>query len=222
MQSPTTICVLIVDDHALLRSGLKAALQKLKPDGVQVVGEAGNGQEAIEQAARFRPHIVLMDVEMPLQDGIAATRYLKEHSPEVGVVALSGYNEASLVLDMLDAGAEGYLLKDTNPEELKKAILTVYEGGTYYTPAIHPHLKRRLDHERNRYSAFPVKTLTEREKEVLLLICSGRSSKEIGAQLGLSKRTIDSYREKIMAKTGAKCAIDMLRYAVKHRLYKIP
>lgn len=221
MEPRTTIRLLIADDHALLRSGLRTVLQKLKKDGIEVAAEAASGAQAIQQAELLRPHIILMDVEMPGIDGAAATVYLKEHYPEIGIIALSGYNEASVVMDMLSAGAEGYLLKDTTVEEMKQAILTVYAGGTYYTPAIHPHLKKRLEQARNKYSAFPVRPLTEREKEVLRLICSGKSSKEIGANLGLSKRTIDSYREKIMAKTGAKNSIDMLQYAVKHRLYKI-
>lgn len=212
------IRLLIADDHALFRKALIALFEKFSQGEFIVVGEAANGEEAVRQAGIVKPDIILIDVEMPLMDGIAATALIKEAYPLIGVLALSTYLESSIVIDMVRAGADGYILKTASAEELRQAIVTVSGGDSYFTPATVPYLKQKIMEERG--SSPRRIQLTDRETEILQLLCSGYSSKEVAAALQLSKRTIDSYREKINQKTSARNVIGLVRYAVKNRLYK--
>lgn len=206
------IKIVIADDHAIFRTGVKAAF--LHHSGaLTLIGEAANGTQVIELVKMTQPDLVLMDVEMPGMNGIEATRILKQTFPAVRILAISYSNSSSAVLEMVGAGVEGYLLKEADVEELFHAIKTVHNGIPYFSPATTVHFTTKIREEKQ-------KELTKREKEILYRICDGESSKEIAGSLYVSKRTIDTFREKIMKKAGVKNLLQLLRYAIKNRLIK--
>lgn len=217
--SATAIKVLFADDHELFREGLKGLLQKIKTPPLKLLAAADNGKEAVDLCEKMLPDIVLMDIEMPELSGIEATRIIKKKFPKMGVLGLSTYNENHLVLDMLAAGASGYLLKNTTKTELAEAIRKVYEGGIYFTPETAVHLATTI--KESKLYRYQKTKLTEREIEVLKLVCKGFSSKEIASRLELSVRTIDSHRAKIHDKTGTANSIDLVVYSIKHSLIDI-
>ena len=219
MSPRPAIKIVIADAHPIFRTGVKAAFQHLSA-GLSLIGEAATGTQVIELVKLTQPDVVLMDVEMPEMNGIEATRILKETFPLVRILAISYSNTSSAVLEMVGAGAEGYLLKDAEPEELAHAIKAVHTGTPYFSAATAIHLTTKIREEKAREFEGKKKALTRREKEILNRICEGESSKEIAASLYLSKRTIDTFREKIMKKAGVKNLLQLLRYAFKQRLIK--
>lgn len=214
------IRIVIADDHEIFRDGFKVLLKK--QDELELVGEAENGKELLEVAAKFQPDVVITDIKMPIMDGIEACRIIKSKFPCMKVIALSMFNDDSLIVDMLEAGARGYLLKNTNKVELLLAVKNVHEGSTYYCSATSGKLTRMIAESNfNPYRSSPVMKFTNREKEVIKLICEQNTNKEIANRLGLSIRTIESHREKIQEKTGSKNSIGVAIYAIKHELYQI-
>lgn len=220
MSSFSVIKIVIADDHAIFRTGVRAALQSLPQNLFLVIGEVSNGQEAMELLKFAQPDIVLMDVEMPTMNGIEATTAIKQAYPLVRTIALSYANTSSTVLGMISAGADGYLLKDTNLEELTHAIRTVHTGVPYFSPATSIHFASKIREEKEKREVNKKKDLTPREKEILSKICESESSKEIAISLFVSKRTVDSFREKIMRKTGVRNVFQLIRYAIKNHLIK--
>ncbi|WP_121353936.1 response regulator transcription factor [Flavisolibacter nicotianae] len=218
MNSNNAIRIMIADDHALFRTGLKFIFTACKKDPFQIVGEAANGKEVLAMLKSVQPDIILMDVEMPEMNGIEATALIKQSYPQVHTIALSYANTPDAVLAMVYAGADGYLLKNTAPEELTHAIKLVHTGRQYFTPATAVHFMRKLREDNGVQDHDRKKTLTKRETEILKLLCDGESSKTIAASLFVSKRTIDSFREKIMRKAGAKNLIQLFRYALRKHL----
>lgn len=206
------ITTFIVDDSEIFRLGLQGELKAKLADIVEVVGEAVNGQEAVESICRLAPDVVLMDIEMPKMDGIAATKIIHKKVPTAKVIGISNTNNSSIVLDMISAGADGFLLTNTTANELKTAITTVYNGGSYYTPEVSKHLIRRVEElsAKNVASRF-----SDKEKMIITLICSGLNNKQIADKLGYTKRTIDSYREQIMKKMEGKGCADLINFALK-------
>jgi DNA-binding NarL/FixJ family response regulator len=213
------IRVIIADDHAIFRSGLKLLLKKAKR--ICVVAEAENGQQAIDQAALHQPHVILMDIQMPKLNGVAATRTILQQFPDIGIIALSTYNDDHFIVDMLHAGASGYLLKNTNAKELQQAIELVFMGEVFYAEPISKKLLRLVAE----YGFHPGKLsgaikLSQREIEVLQLICQEFTNKEIADRLGLSVRTVESHRERIQQKTGTRSTAGMVVYALKHHIFE--
>jgi two-component system response regulator NreC len=214
--STTSIRLLLADDHALLRSGLRMLLDA-QPD-MQVVGEASDGTEAVREALKLRPDVVLMDVAMAGAGGLDATRRIKQRAPEIKVLVLSMYDDESYLRRALDAGASGYALKRAADTELLSAIRAVARDEIY----LHPVLTRVLVGDllgRKPSSAPPIADdaphLTEREVEVLRLVALGHTNQEIADSLYLSVKTVESYKGRLMEKLGLRGRAALVRYAVE-------
>ena len=218
--SSQTIKIIIADDHPLFRTGVVTSFSFSQNQAFSIIGEAANGKELIELLKTKQPDVVLMDIEMPKMNGIAATTLIKKDYPLVRVLVLSYSDARGNVVDMIQAGADGYLLKNTALDELSHAIRSVCKGQSYFTPAVAGHLAAHLKEEKAKKEDSRIKRLTKREVEIIQRICEGESSKNIAAALFVSKRTIDTYREKIMAKASAKNMMQLLRFALKNQLIK--
>ena len=214
------IKIVIADDHEIFREGFKLLLRNQKQ--VQLVGEAENGKELIKVIAAQKPDIVITDIKMPEMDGIEVCRQVNQDFPGVQVIALSMFNDDHLIIDMLKAGAKGYLLKNTNREELLLAVQTVYEGGNYYSDATSHKLAKMIANSTfNPFRKSKVLRFSEREKEIIQFICEQCTSREIASRLNISVRTVESHRENIQEKMGAKNSIGIVIYAIKHRLFEL-
>jgi NarL family two-component system response regulator LiaR len=190
------IRILIVDDHAVVREGLRAFIQ-IKPD-MEVVGEAADGIKALEKARDLDPDVILLDIVMPKLDGIGTIEQLKKQGSQARILVITSFTEDEQIFPAIKAGALGYLLKDSKPQELIQAIRDVYRGE----PSLHPTVALKLMNELNREPELPPteEPLTERELEVLKLIAQGHTNREIGEQLHLSERTIGKYSSNILDK----------------------
>jgi NarL family two-component system response regulator LiaR len=190
------IKILIVDDHSIVRKGLRALLAS-QPD-MEVVGEAADGQEAVTKAESSHPEVILMDLMMPVKNGIEAIGEIKKKNPDIRILVLSSFGEDDKVFPAIKAGASGYLLKDTLPQELLQAIIDVYEGR----PSLHPEIAMKLMMEISQQSDLPPTEdpLTEREVEVLKLVAKGLTNQEIAEKLVISERTISAHISNIMNK----------------------
>lgn len=202
------IDVLIVDDHSIVRQGLRAFL-RTQPD-MHCVGEARNGQEAIEQARALQPDVVLMDLVMPEMDGVAAIAAIKRAQPGVAVIALTTFADAEWVVGAVQAGADGYLMKDVEVHELARAIHTVHGGQPY----LHPEATRHLLRASMKPSADPVQ-LTARERDVLRLIAHGCSNREIADELRISEKTASVHVSNILSKFGVASRTQAALYATR-------
>jgi DNA-binding NarL/FixJ family response regulator len=208
------IKVMIVDDHIIFRKGLRTILNEI--DEVKVVAEASNGNELLDILKKIQTDIIFMDIRMPVMDGIEATKKVSEKYPDIRIIALTMFEEVTYFNEMIEAGAAGFLLKKTTTAELKKAIDTVLKDDTYFSEEFiasatrYPKVKPK----------DPDVRLTDRELEVLDLICKGYSNVEIARFLGVSQRTVDGHRAHLFEKTGAKNAPNLVLYAVKNGLVK--
>jgi two-component system, NarL family, response regulator LiaR len=205
-----TVRLLIAEDHAVVRQGLMMFL-KLDHD-VEVVGEARNGREAVELAHELRPAVILMDLLMPVMDGISATAAIRRELPDVEVVALTSFLEDHLVTDALRAGAIGYLLKDTDAEGLRRAIRSAAAGQVHLSPAAAARLVREM-----RVPSTP-DPLTRREVEVLILLARGRSNKEVARELSIGQQTVKTYVSSILKKLNVSSRTQAALYAVQSGL----
>lgn len=222
MFSQKILKLILADDHAIYRDGLKLLLKKVKDVTIEVTAEAGSGAELVEIAEKVQPDMVITDIMMPGMDGISAIRMLRKKHPQLFIIALSSFDETRVVLDTLEAGANAYLLKNTSKEEMLQAIKAVSEGGAYYCSEVSVLLIRKIKESSLNSDKKPhVVELTPREQEIIQLICKGNSNKEIATILNLSKRTVEGYREKIMSKVQARNSLDIMTYAIKNNLYKI-
>jgi two-component system, NarL family, response regulator LiaR len=205
-----TVRLLIAEDHAVVRQGL---MMFLKLDNeVDVVGEARNGREAVELAHELRPEVVLMDLLMPVMDGISATAAIRRELPDVEIVALTSFLEDHLVTDALRAGAIGYLLKDTDAEGLRRAIRSAAAGQVHLSPAAAARLVREM-----RVPSTP-DPLTRREVEVLILLARGRSNKEVARELSIGQQTVKTYVSSILKKLNVTSRTQAALYAVQSGL----
>lgn len=207
------IRVLVVDDHAILRDGICSLLER--QEGLNVVGEAGNGREALERVEELQPDIVLMDVSMPEMDGLEATRRIKSAHPEIKVLVLTQHDNQEYINPLLQAGASGYVLKRSGGREVVTAIRQVYEHGVF----LEPEVARQVLHNFSRSAETP--SLTEREQQVLQLAVQGKSNKDIARRLFISPKTVSVHRTNIMAKLGVHNSAELVRYAIQHNLVDI-
>lgn len=209
------ISVLIVDDHGVVRQGLRTYLELL--DDIDIVGEAENGLEAVEQVRQHQPDIVLMDLVMPEMNGVAATRQTLAISSDTKVIVLTSFAEDDLVFPAIEAGATGYLLKDVDPAELHHAIQAVHQGEVQ----LHPDIMKKLIH---RMKTPQIETgsalgdLTPRELEVLSLIAQGKSNRQIAIALSISEKTVKTHVGNILGKLHLSDRTQAAIYAHKHRL----
>lgn len=209
------IRILIADDHVLVRSGLRALLRG-DPE-LEVVGEAGDGPETLNLAAELSPDLVLLDITMPGQSGIATARRLKEAYPELVVLFLTMHEDEGLLQEAMRAGAAGYVIKRAEPSELLNAIHAAGRGDVYVHPAMTRALLRQpVSTQRRREAPEPV--LTPRELDVLRLLVRGNTNRQIAGLLGLSTRTIESHRANLMGKLGLASRVDLVEYAEEHDL----
>ncbi len=208
-----TIRILITDDHKVVRRGLRGFLE-LDPE-LEVVGEASNGEEAMDMARRLEPDVVLMDLLMPVMDGIEATRVIRKELPEVEVLALTSVLEDASVTGAVRAGAIGYLLKDTDAEELHRAIRGAAENRVHLAPEAAARLIREV-----RAPESP-EELTERETEVLRLLARGKANKQIAASLFVSEKTVKAHVSSILMKLGVQSRTQAALYAVRTGLVSV-
>jgi DNA-binding NarL/FixJ family response regulator len=206
-----TIAVVLADDHAVLRAGLKALLNA-EPD-MEVVGEAGNGEEAVRVAEGLHPDVVVMDISMPVKDGLAATAEITGRLSGTRVLVLTMHAEEQYLLRVLEAGGSGYVLKRSADTELMEAIRTVHRGEAFLYPSA-TRLLLEAYQRRERPEPPAGGRLSERESEVLRLTVGGYSNTEIGRQLYLSPKTVDTYRQRIMEKLGLHHRAELVRYAL--------
>ncbi len=208
--------IILTDDHQLFRNGLKMLLESI-PE-FEIAGEASNGFEFLELLPGCNADVVLMDINMPDMDGIEATRKGLKIAPDLAVIALSMYGEEEYYYKMVDAGAKGFLLKDSDITEVKEAILTVKKGGSYFSQELLHHVIQRM---KNRESETKSANLSRREKEILLKICEGLSNQEIAESLFISKRTVDKHRANLLGKTNSKNTASLILFAIKNKLIEI-
>lgn len=219
MKTYGNIKVAIADDHEIFRDGLRAMLQK-QPD-ILLVAEAANGKDLIEQVKSQEPDIVISDVKMPVMDGAAATRHLTEYYPHIGIIALTMFDEEDLIIDMLEAGARGYLLKNADKHEIVEAIKSVYQQQPYYCRHTSNKLAQMVAKSKfNPYKQKQKPDFNEREIDIIGDICNGFTSKQIAEKIFLSVRTVEGLRLKIMEKMEVKNTAGIIIYAIKNNLYK--
>jgi DNA-binding NarL/FixJ family response regulator len=203
--------IVLADDHEVVRAGMKAMLEASR--GIEIVGEARNGEEAIARARQLKPDIVVMDLSMPVLGGAEATRRLSREIPEVKVLVLTSFDDRGHLTGLLDAGAAGYVLKRAAADELVRAIRMVAEGGTYVDPGLAGNLLRSPRRASDSF-AVPSAMLSEREEAVLRAIAWGQSNKEIAANLEISTKTVETYKARITEKLGLRTRTEMVRYAL--------
>jgi DNA-binding NarL/FixJ family response regulator len=208
-----TIRVLLADDHAVLRDGLKALLQA---QGFDVVGAVGNGRDAVRSAIELKPDVVVMDITMPDLNGIEAVTLLRDRLPEARVVMLSMHSSAEHVYRAFEAGAVGYLLKESAGEEMVAALRAVCGGRRYLSRALEALERRAITREEN--PASPIESLSARERQVLQLVVEGHSSSDIAAIIHLSPKSVDTYRSRLMKKLGIADVPALVKFAIQHGL----
>jgi DNA-binding NarL/FixJ family response regulator len=214
------IRVVIADDHEIFREGFRVMLKK-QPD-IELIGEAEDGKELTEIVEKLSPDVVVTDIKMPKMDGIEVTKALSKSHPHIGIIALSMFDEDNLIIDMLEAGAKGYLLKNTHKQEIFEAIKTVYRDETYYCHHTSNKLAKMIAQSKfNPYKKMPKPEFSDRELDTIRLICQEFSNKEIAARLSLSIRTIEGYRDKILEKINARNTAGIVIYAIRSGVYKI-
>lgn len=208
-----TIKLVLADDHEMVRSGIRMLLES-KPD-MKIIGEAETGAKAIELACNLKPDIVLMDIQMPDMNGIEATRKIKNTTPEVAVLALTMHEDDQYFFEMLKAGASGYVSKRAAADELITGIRTVFSGQVY----LYPTLAKKLVQDYLQRSEEPKSdVLTNREKEVLILIAEGLTNQQIASQLYISEKTVDRHRENTMRKLNLHSRVMLVKYALRKGL----
>jgi DNA-binding NarL/FixJ family response regulator len=217
-KTEAVIRVMLADDHRVLLGSLKLLLER---HGCEVVGEATTGEAAVAVAAKVRPQVVVMDLEMPGTGGLAAAHRMKQAAPAAKVLILSAHEDESDVLEALnEAGVAGYLVKSDAPEELVSAVRAVAAGKRYLSPSVAPILLNRLRNPRPRGTprASPI---TLREREVLRLLSEGATSKDIARELGISPKTAQAHRENLKDKLSLHTTAEMVRYAIQHKIVKL-
>jgi DNA-binding NarL/FixJ family response regulator len=209
--------VVIADDHTVVRQGIRGVLEEVV--GLEVVAEAGDGEEALALVAEHAPDVVVLDVNMPGKTGLEVTKALREDAIPVRILILSMHDDPEYVLQAVRAGADGYVLKDVAPAELRDAVVAVHEGREYFTARVTQQLgvglRKEIEEEQLRTR---VDSLTNREMEVLILVAEGLTNRAIGDRLEISPRTVETHRERVMGKLRIRTVAGMTRFVVEHGL----
>lgn len=209
-----TVTVMLADDHAVVRDGLRSLLEG--GQDLQVVGVAGNGRDAVAEAQRLRPDIVIMDIAMPELDGVEATRRIVEKCPDTRVLILSMYLSAEHIHRALQAGAQGYVLKESAGDEVIEAIRALRAGKRYLSHRITETVID--DYLRDGANVSPIDSLSLRERDVLQLVVEGRTNAAIAQALSLSPKTVETYRARIMRKLKVRDTVELVKFAMRHGL----
>jgi len=209
--------VMLVDDHKLFRKGLRMLIDAL--NRFEVAWEASTGVEFLNLLDQGKPDVVMLDIAMPEMDGIEAARLALAKYPDLRIITLSMFGEQDYYFKMVDAGVKGFLLKNSDFTEVRMALETVVEGGNYFSRELLMNLVNSLKNSPEELT--PDSPLSDREKEIILLICKGMSTQEIADSLCLSKRTVDSHRANILLKTGCRNTASLVVYAIKEKLVEL-
>lgn len=217
--SPTKqkIKVLVADDHPVVRRGLQALLAK--QERLAIVGEAVDGEDALQKALTLSPDVVLLDISMPRRDGLEVAAMLRKDAPGIKVLILSVHSNKEYIFRIIQAGAHGYVSKEAPPEELLRAIESVYAGETFFSPEIARAALHQLVNHGGKKEPFG--QLTGREREVLVLIAQGQSNKEIASQLGIGVRTIETHRERIMRRLDIHSVAGLTKFAIANGMVSL-
>mgnify|MGYP000921834673 CR=1 FL=1 len=213
------ITIFLVDDHELIREGIKQLLEL--EDDIEVVGQAGDGEEAIEKISKYRPDVVLLDINMPQINGIDVLRRLKDLGANSKIIMLTIHKDREYLLEAMKVGADGYVLKDTDAEGLLRAIRTVESGETYIQPSIASLLVENINDVESNENAMKTDSLTKREYEVLTLIAEGLSNKDIANKLYISEKTVKNHVSSILKKLEVNDRIQAAIFAFKNNIKKI-
>ena len=211
------ITVFLADDHRVLRDGLRILLETQAD--IEVVGDAENGKEAIDRIISLKPNVAVMDITMPELNGIEAAQVIHENVPDVGIVILSIHSDVEHIFRALQAGANGYLLKESAGSEVISAVRAVYLGRRYLSPSIRETMMEAYMQDRQLQS--PLEMLSMREREVLQLTVEGHTSAAIAERMELSPKTIETYRSRLMGKIGIRDLTELVRFAIKHGITPI-
>lgn len=212
------IRIALADDHKLFRAGIRALLEQIK--GFEIVLEAGNGKELIDKLPGSRAEVVLLDIDMPVMDGIETTKQLQKKAPHLKIIILSLHDEDRIILHLMEIGASGYLLKDADPDEVENAVRKVHADGHYFSDFVSNIMLRRVTNNSVRKSkVFNYKVdLSERELVVLGMICEGKTNAQIADEISLSQRTIEGYRIRMIDKLNVNNTAGLVAYAIKNHL----
>lgn len=210
------IRIIICDDHQLFRNGLKILLNAF-PE-FEVIGEASNGEEFLKIIKNIKADVALMDINMPEMDGIEATRKGLKINPDLNIIALSMYGEEEYYYKMVDAGAKGFLVKDSDISEVREAVMSIMKGGSYFSQELLYHVIQKIKHRELESKSA---NLSKREKEILFKICEGFSNQEIAESLFISKRTVDKHRANLLGKTNSKNTASLILFAIRNKLIEI-
>lgn len=217
--SADTLRVVIADDHAVVRQGIRGVLEEV--EGLEVVAEAADGAEALALTEAHQPDVVVLDVTMPGKTGLEVARALRDAGSGVRVLMLSMHDDPEYVLEAVRAGADGYVLKDVTPAELRAAVSAIHEGREYFsarvTHQLSVGLREEIEREQRRSR---IDSLTPREVEVLVLVAQGHTNRGIAGQLGISPRTVETHRERVMAKLRIRTVAGLTRFVVEQGLDK--
>jgi len=211
------INIIIADDHRIFRRGFRSIL--VGHQDINILGETENGRELLAMMQNSIPDVVFLDIQMPLMDGVTTCKMITDRYPEVGIIALSMFGDDDSIIRMLSAGARGFLLKNTDQEEIILAARQVSNNGRYYCTRVTDRITKMIaEGAYNPYNNLPPTQLTDREKEIMKLVCQQLTNKEIACKLGLSIRTIESHQDSIMIKTGSRNMIGFVIYAISNGL----
>lgn len=220
LHNRSPIKIIVADDHQMIREGFLTMFQK--HPYISIAAEASNGVELVELTSIIKPDVVITDIKMPKMDGIEATRILNQKFPQIGIIAFTMYEEETSIIDMLEAGAQGYLIKSAAKEEIIEAINAIMDQRTYYCRETSTRLAQLITKSKfNPHKKISQSIFSKREKEIIVLICDGFFNKEIASQLNLSVRTVESYRERIQEKMQVKNTAGIVVYAIRKGIYKL-
>ncbi|MCF8363340.1 MAG: response regulator transcription factor [Prolixibacteraceae bacterium] len=214
-----SISVFIVDDHKLFREGVKFALNK--SEGFEIVGEAANGSEFIDAISKITPHVVLMDIDMPVMNGFNATKKALELKPELNILILSMYADQGHYLKMIRLGAKGFILKDSGTDDLKKALIEISKGNNFFSQELLMNIILKKDNSPVGEELIKKLRISKREYEVLKLICRAFSNKQIADKLFISPKTVEGHKTSLMQKTETQNSVALVLYAIKNQLVSL-
>jgi len=209
------IKIAIADDYKIYRDGLKVGLSA--DDNMEIIAEADNGEDLMKVLETNSPDVILMDLKMPIMDGMEATKHVRKKYPDIKVLVVSMYEDDKFIIHLMENGANGYLLKNAEPDEIKKAIYAVHENGYYFNDVVNKALLKKLVLKNNLKPSFNQNIdLTEREQEVLKMICEEKTAAEIAKEIFLSPRSVEGIRQRLIEKIGVRNTAGLVMFAVKN------